>query len=63
MEMKSTEQLHINGLDTIKDGMEDITFKQFVEEILNVPFAEVYKDSLKERLENHGKESDLARPS
>jgi uncharacterized radical SAM superfamily protein len=57
--MKSTEQLHINGIDMFKNGMEEITFKQFVEEILNVPFEEVYKDNLKEALENYGQESNL----
>ena len=53
--MKSTEQLHIDGIDLIQEGMDTITFKQFVEETLNVPFEEVYKDKLKEDLENHEK--------
>jgi hypothetical protein len=42
--MKSTEKLHIKGLDMVKEEMESITFSQFIEETFNAPLDEIFND-------------------
>lgn len=33
MKMKNTDKLHISGLDTLVDGVETITFSEFISDV------------------------------
>lgn len=59
--MRSTDKLHISGMDMVRDEIETITFSQFIHETLDVPFDMIYKDFMVKEEKKNGKKSNLAR--
>jgi hypothetical protein len=57
--MKSTDKLYISGLDTIEDGVENITFSQFISDISpEIDYSEHSKlEYIKNRKERNKHES------
>lgn len=51
MKMQNTDKLHINGLDMMKDEMETITFGQFLDEVFQASFDDIFKREGKENEE------------
>ena len=59
--MKSTDKLHISGLDMIKDEMETITFGQFLDEVFQSSFDDIFKDNFKKENKQNEETCDLER--
>lgn len=65
--MRSTDKLHISGLDTLADGVENITFSEFISDIPHDNFVETWGfydfNKLRREIKSDGQKSNLARPS
>jgi hypothetical protein len=66
MNMKNTDKLHISGLDTLIDGVENITFSEFISDMPHDNFlvsrwGSYNKYITKKDIINHGQKSNLER--